>query len=125
MNENELKARLKQFALRTMRLVRHLPRNAEGRAIAGQLVRCGTAVGANYRSACRARSKAEFVARLAIAEDEADECAYWLELIIEGGIMEKQLVQPLLGEANEIVAILTASHKSASRTKEQKPSRSI
>jgi four helix bundle protein len=124
-NENELKARLKQFALRTMRLVRHLPRNAEGRAIAGQLVRCGTAVGANYRSACRARSKAEFVARLAIAEDEADECAYWLELIIEGGIMEKQLVQPLLGEANEIVAILTASHKSASRTKEQKPSRSI
>ena len=118
MNEAELKSRLKQFALRTMRLVRHLPKSAEGRAIAGQLVRCGTAVGANYRSACRARSKAEFVARLGIAEDEADECVYWLELIIDGGVMEKQRVQPLLGEANEIVAILTASHKSAGHRRE-------
>jgi len=117
MNEEQLKARLKALALRVLRLVRSLPRSVEGQAIARQLVRCGTSVGANYRSACRARSRAEFVARLAIAEEEADECVYWLELIIDGKIMTKKQVDPLLQEANEIVAILTASRKSAAGRK--------
>jgi len=113
MNENELKTRMKAFALRILRLVKALPKTPEGRAIAGQLVRSGMSVGANYRSACRARSKAEFVSRLGIVEEEADECTYWLELLVEGGIMEARLLEPLLKEANEIVAIVAASRMSA------------
>ena len=117
MNENELKTRMKAFALRILRLVRELPRTPEGRAIANQLVRSGMSVGANYRSACRARSKAEFVSRLGIVEEEADECAYWLELLTEGGIMEARLLEPLMQEANEIVAIVAASRISAAGRK--------
>jgi four helix bundle protein len=113
MNENELKARMKAFALRIIRLVRALPKTPEGRAIAGQLVRSGMSVGANYRSACRARSKAEFVSRLGIVEEEADESAYWLELLADGRIVKADLLEPLLKEANEIVAIVSASRISA------------
>ncbi|MGA2467480.1 MAG: four helix bundle protein [Thermodesulfobacteriota bacterium] len=87
----------------------------EGRVIGKQLIRSGTSVGANYRSACKGRSKAEFAAKLGIVEEEADETAYWLELIVEGGLLEKNLVEPLLKEANEIVAIMASSRKSASR----------
>jgi len=114
MDENELKTRMKRFALRILRLVKALPKTPEGRAVANQLVRCGTSVGANYRSACRARSKAEFMSRLGIVEEEADECAYWLELLAEGGIMKPDRLEPLLDEANQIVAIVAASRKSAS-----------
>ena len=78
------------------------------------LLDSGTSVGANYRSACKGRSKAEFIAKLGIVEEEADETAYWLELIIEGGLLEKGVVEPLLKEANEIVAIMASSRKSAS-----------
>ena len=77
-------------------------------------MRCGTSVGANYRAACRGRSKAEFIAKLGIVEEEADESAFWMELIIEGRLMETELVKPLLQEANEITAIMVASRKSAS-----------
>jgi len=115
MNEAELKKRTKEFALRAMRLARALPKRTDARAIADQLVRCATSVGANYRAACRARSKAEFVAKLGIVEEEADESAFWLELIVEGALMKKAMVQALLDEANEIVAIIAASRKSASR----------
>jgi four helix bundle protein len=115
MNEEDLKRRTKQFALRVIKLVGSLPRSIEGRAIGNQLINSGTSVGANYRSACKGRSKAEFVAKLGIVEEEADETAYWLELIIEGGLLEKGLVEPLLKEANEIVAIMASSRKSASR----------
>src|SRR4030042_6699295 len=117
MNEDELKQRTKKFALRVIKLVGSLPRNIEGRAIGKQLIRSGTSVGANYRSACRSRSKAEFLAKIGMVEEEADETAYWLELIIEGGLMEVGVVQPLLQEANELVAIMAASRKSASRQK--------
>jgi four helix bundle protein len=113
MNEKELIQRTKQFALRIIRLVSLLPKNIEGQAIGKQLIRCGTSVGANYRSACRGRSKAEFIARLGIVEEEADESAFWMELIIESGLLEKQLVEPLLQEAKELVAIMVASRKSA------------
>lgn len=115
MTENELKTRTKLFALRVMKLVSALPKTVEGRAIANQLMRSGTSVGANYRAACRGRSKAEFISKLGTVEEEADESAYWLELIIEANLMNPKRVMPLLQEANELVAIMTASRKSAIR----------
>ena len=116
MNEKELKKRTKQFALRVIKLVNALPKNIQGQSIGRQLIRSGTSVGANYRSACRGRSKAEFVAKLGIVEEEADESAFWMELIIEEGLLEKELVEPLLKEADELVAIMVASRKSAKST---------
>jgi four helix bundle protein len=113
MNEKELKQRTKRFSLGIIRLVSLLPKNKEGQAIGNQLIRCGTSVGTNYRSACRGRSRAEFIAKLGTVEEEADESAFWMELIIESGLLEKQLVEPLLKEANELVAIMVASRKSA------------
>jgi four helix bundle protein len=110
----ELKARTKQFALRILKLVAALPKNIEGRAVANQLVRCGTSVAANYRAACRARSKAEFVAKMGVVLEEADETQLRLELIIEGKLLPSKRVQPLLNEANELVAISVTSRKSAS-----------
>jgi len=114
MDESELKQRTKQFALRVIRLVEALPGNTEGRAIGSQLIRCGTSVGANYRAACRSRSRAEFIAKLGIVEEEADESVFWMELIIESGLMKKELVEPLMQEADEFTAIMVASRKSAS-----------
>jgi len=119
MNEEELKKRTKQFALRVMKLVGVLPKTIEGRAIGNQLIRSGTSVGANYWSACKGRSKKEFIAKLGIVEEEADESAYWMELIIEGDLLKRELVQPLLDEANEIAAIMAASRKSAARKREK------
>jgi four helix bundle protein len=115
MNAHELKERTKQFALRVMRLVDVLPKTPKGRAIASQLVRSGTSVAANYRAACRGRSKAEVIAKIGIAEEEADETALWLELIIDDRLLPEKKVAPLLKEANEVTAILAASYISASR----------
>ena len=115
MTEDELKKRTKQFALRVMRLVQALPNTPDGRTLGNQLLRSGTAVGANYRAACRGRSRAEFVAKLGNVEEEADESAYWMELIIEGGLMAKRLVDPLLDEANQLLKITVASRKTTSR----------
>jgi len=111
MNENELLKRTKAFALRVIRLVDALPNTAAGRAIGSQLIRSGMSVSANYRAACRGRSKAEFVAKLGVVEEEADESCHWLELIVESGLMDEKLVAPLLKEANEITAIMVASKK--------------
>jgi four helix bundle protein len=97
-----------------MKLVGALPKSIQGRAIASQLMRSGTSVAANYRAACRARSKAEFIAKLGTVEEEADETAFWLELIIEGSLLTAVQIQPLLTEAGEIVAITAASKKTAS-----------
>jgi four helix bundle protein len=116
MNEREMIARTKQFALRTMKLVGALPKTIQGRAVGSQLMRRRTSVAANYRAACRARSKAEFIAKLGTVEEEADESAFWLELIIEGELLAPAQVQPLLLEASELVAITAASKKTASRT---------
>ncbi len=77
------------------------------------MIRSGTSVGANYRAACRGRSKAEFIAKLGVVVEEADESAYWLELIIDGHIMKRDLVEPLLKEADELIAIFTSSINSA------------
>lgn len=114
MNEQEMIARTKQFALRTMKLVGALPKAIQGRAIGAQLIRSGTSVAANYRAACRARSKAEFIAKLGTVEEEADERAFWLELIIEGELLSAAQIQPLLQEASELVAMIAASKKTAS-----------
>jgi four helix bundle protein len=113
MNREELKARTKYFALRIIKLSQALPRNTAGWAIGKQLIRSGTSVGANYRAVCRARSTAEFVAKLGVVIEEADESAFWLELIIESGLMKVELVSPLLAETNEIIAIMVSSAKTA------------
>jgi four helix bundle protein len=114
MNEQEMIKRTKQFALRVMKLVKALPRNVQGRTIASQLMRSGTSVAANYRAACRARSKPEFIAKLGTVEEEADESGFWLELIIESGLLIEKNVRPLLIEAGELVAITASSKKTAS-----------
>ena len=115
MTEADLKRRTKHFALRVIKLVGSLPGTIEGRAIGQQLIRSGTSIGANYRAACRGRSKAEFVAKLGIVEEEADESEYWLELIIDSGLLTRDRVDPLRNEAGELVAIFVASRKSATR----------
>src|SRR5205809_1378314 len=114
MTADELKLRTKQFALRVIRLVAALPKTIEGRAIASQLVRSGTSVAANYRAACRARSRSEFVAKMGVVLEEADETQLWLELITEAKLLPARRVEPLLKEASELVAIFVASRKSAS-----------
>ena len=116
MDKQGLKDRTKSFALRVIRLVRALPNTVEGREIGKQLLRCGTSVAANYRSACRARSKVEFLSKLGIVEEEADESAFWLELIIETKLLERHQVESLLKEANELVAIMVSSRKSTRRS---------
>lgn len=113
--ENDLKERTKKYALRVIKLVRFLPKTTEGRTVGNQLIRSGTSVGANYRAVCRARSRAEFIAKLGVVIEEIDESAFWLEIIIEAGIMKKELVDSLLKETNEIVAIMVSSSNSASR----------
>jgi len=114
MDADDLKKRTKQFGLRILKLVGALPNTVQGRAIGGQLVRAGTSVGANYRAACRGRSRAEFVAKLGTVEEEADESAYWMEMIIEGELLKPKQVEPLLTEANELVKIMARSRISAS-----------
>ena len=91
--------------------IRDRPKTNSGYTIGRQLGKCGTSVGANYRSACRAKSKADFIAKIGIVEEEADESCYWLELVIEGGIIKNEKPKKLLKEANELTAIFTATGK--------------
>jgi four helix bundle protein len=113
----EFKKRTKQFALRIIRLADSLPKTATGRHIGGQLLRAGTSVGCNYRAACRARSPAEFCAKLGIVEEEVDESIYWVELLIEAGLVQEKRLNSLLQEANEILAMVIASITTARRRK--------
>ena len=113
MKAKELKDRTKQFALRILKLVIALPRTVEGRAIANQIVRSGTSVAANYRSACRARSRSEFVAKIGVVLGETDETLLWLELISTAKLLPASRVTALPAEANELVAIFVSSRKSA------------
>jgi four helix bundle protein len=114
MNADDLKKRTKLFALRILKLSAALPKYNRGKTIREQLVRAGTSVGANYRASCRSRSRSEFIAKIGVVEEEADESAYWLEVIIEGGFLRQSLVEPLLNEANEITRIMSSSRVSAS-----------
>jgi four helix bundle protein len=115
MTPDELKLRTKEFALRIIKLVAALPKTVEGRAIANQIVRSGTSVAANYRATCRARSRSEFVAKMGVALEEADETQLWLELIVEAKLIPAKRVEALLSEVNELVAIFVSSRKSASK----------
>src|SRR5205814_1799745 len=117
MNAQELKERTKQFALRIMRLVDALPRTPKGNALSSQLVRSGMSVAANYRAACRGRWRAEFISKIGVAEEEADETELWLELIVADKILPETKIRPLLTEANERVAIMAASYISAKKNR--------
>jgi four helix bundle protein len=114
---NQLVDRTKKFALRVIRLVQSLPSNATGRVIGNQLLKSGTSVGANYRSACRARSRAEFCAKMGIVEEELDETLYWIELLVESGTVLQKLVDDLANEGDEILRIVVASIVTAKKRK--------
>jgi four helix bundle protein len=114
-DKQELLARTKSFALRSLKLVDHLPRTMSGRAIGNQLVRSATSVGANYRAACRSRSRAEFAAKLGVVAEESDESVYWLELIGEAKLLPQPKVGDLLKEANELTAIFTSARRTSSQ----------
>lgn len=114
MTPDELKLRTKQFASAVLKLVDKLPGTITARVLANQIARSATSVAANYRAACKGRSKAEFIAKLGIVEEEADETQLWLELIQEHGLVAPPQVAPLLQEAKELTAIIAASRKSAS-----------
>ena len=120
MDSEELKQRTKQFALRIVRLVESLPKTTTGRAIGNQLIRSGTSTAANYRAVCRSRSKADFISKLGIVIEECDESAFWLELIVDGNLMKKDLIDPLLKEANELVAIFVSSRKTSMENNKSK-----
>ena len=111
--EIDLKKRTQAFALRVIRLCESLGPTTTEKVIAKQLLRCGTAVGANYRAACRSRSTAEFVAKLGVVEEECDESQYWMELLIEAKFMESVRLDPLMNEAEELLSIIIASIKTA------------
>ncbi len=111
-----MQRRTKQYALRTFKLIEALPRTAVARVIAQQLIRAATSIGANYRAACRARSIAEFTAKLGIVIEEADECIYWVELIIEGKLLRRELVESLLRETRELLAVMISARKTTQRT---------
>src|SRR5262245_58378381 len=113
MTTDEMKARTKAFSLRIIKLVEAMPSGRTADVIGKQLVKSGTSVGANYRAACRAKSNADFIAKMAIVEEEADECVYWLELIVESGLMKKELVESLVDEADQLVAIVVSSINTA------------
>ena len=111
MTELEMKQRTKSFALRVIKLVNSLSKELVARRLGDQLLRSGTSVAANYRAACRARSKADFVSKLGIVEEEADESALWMELLTESGLIRQPRVANLLDEANQLTAIIVASRK--------------
>jgi four helix bundle protein len=104
----QLKTRTKQFAIRIVRVFKSLPKNDEARIIGKQLLRAGTSVAANYRAVCRSRSKAEFISKMSIVVEEADETAFWLELLFETSIIAEARLRDLLKEANELLAIFAA-----------------
>jgi len=111
MTEHELKQRTKDFALRGLKLIDSLPDTRSGRVLANQLGRSATSVGANYRAACRSRSTAELISKFSVVEEEADESAFWLELVTDHGLISSDKVAALLREAGELTAIMVASRK--------------
>lgn len=117
MDSEELKKRTKQFALDVIMLVGMFPKNKTGDIIGKQLLKSATSVGANYRSACRAQSRAHFISKISIVEEEADESLYWLELAKESGLISQKDVSNLIKEANELCSIFTASRKTAKNRK--------
>ena len=117
MSELDLKKRTKAFALRVLKLVDALPKTTAGRALASQIVRSGASVAANYRAACRARSTADFIAKMGIVEEEGDETLFWLELLEESELVSAAKLAAIKREANELIAITIASIKTTRRNR--------
>ena len=115
MTPDELRARTKSFALRVVKLYRSLPRAADAQVMGKQLLRCGTSVAANYRASCRARSRAEFEARIGIVVEESDESGFCLEMLADSGVVRVALLKDLLQESKELTAIFTATQYSTRR----------
>jgi four helix bundle protein len=117
MEKSNLKERTKHFALKVIKIVEMLPRGRAADILGRQLIGAGTSVGANYRAACRAKSTADFISKMGIVEEEADETIYWVELLYEAGLVRKDDLLPLLDEANQILAITISSIKTARKHK--------
>ena len=113
MNADELRARTRAFSLRVIKLVQSLPKSYVAEVLGKQLLRSATSVGANYRAACRAQSKAMFISKLSIVVEEADESVFWLELIRDAELIKPELLMDLLDEAEQIMKIMSASRKTA------------
>jgi four helix bundle protein len=116
MNEMTFKARTKSFALNVISLVESLPRTQTTQVLGRQLLRSATSVGANYRAACRAKSAPDFVSKMAIVEEEADESLFWMELLLDSNLVSQERISPLMYEADEIVAMTVASIKTKRRS---------
>jgi four helix bundle protein len=116
MNQEEMKQRTKLFALGIIQLVESLPKERTAEVLGRQLLRSGTSVGSNYRSACRAKSIADFISKMGIVEEEADESLYWMELLIEVGIEVNMKMEALMKEAGELLSITVASIKTARKS---------
>ena len=121
MDENLFKKRTKQLALRVINVVDVLPRNRAADVLGRQLIRSGTSIGANYRAACRSKSTADVIAKLRIVEEEADESAYWMELLIESGLIAEARLSELSQETNEIIAMTVASIRTLQRRNGSSP----
>ncbi len=113
MNAEEFKKRTMNFAVNAMRQVLSLQRSEVYYLLGRQLLRSATSVGANYRAACRAKSKADFISKMGTVEEECDESVYWMEMMIKSGSMERQVLDPLMKEANEILALVVSSIRTA------------
>jgi len=120
MKHDNLKDRTKKFALLVILMVEGLPKSRTSEVIGKQLLRSGTSVGANYRAACRARSPADFVAKMGIVEEETDESIYWMELLVEAKLIAEDRLQALIGEAKELLAIVVASIRTAKRSRNER-----
>jgi four helix bundle protein len=124
MNEQEFKERTKAAALRVIKLTETLPSRRAADVLARQLLRSSTSIGANYR-ACRSRSTADMISRLSVAEEEADETIYWIDFLVDAGLLSLKRVQPLKAEIDEIVAMTVASIKTLRRRSIQNPKSKI
>ena len=118
MRNKELQQRTKGFALRVISLVEALPRGRTADVVGGQLLRAGTSVGANYRAACRAKSPADFISKMGTVEEETDECLFWMELLVEAGLIDAQRLQDLMNDANQILAMTVSSIKTTRKRKD-------
>ena len=113
MNPADLKQRTRRYGLRILRMADSLPRSRSSDVIARQIIRAGTSVGANYRAACRARSKPDFVSKMTVVEEELDETLYWMELILDAGLQKPAALAKLMQEAQELLSITVVSINTA------------
>jgi four helix bundle protein len=113
MNADDMKKRTRAFALRVIKLVESLPHTTAANVMGKQLLRCGTSVAANYRASCRAKSKADFIAKMGIVEEEADESIFWIEMLVDAEYLKRARVADLLDEGDQILAIVVKSINTA------------